>query len=214
MGKCPCMTENKQRHSWMNPQKSQRFSSQSASFAANGYGTNKRLARRLLITGRPRSEWNHRLMARLLMEQTRRQRPLRAHAETNPSPSTEHTAPLTLLCFTSAARPPCPQPSRHPRRHLLKKKKKKRESEKEAFIRWTVELTKKTHTAPMCFTAGNRVCRRLVSLLCTKQSISFRGSCLAVIASIRQQSSEDECGRRGGREGGRQGGGGEQGRSN
>lgn len=72
---------------------------------------------------------------------------------------------------------------------------KKRESEKEEFIQWTVELTKKTHTATMYFTAGNRVCRRLVSLLCTKQSISFRGSCLAVIASIRQQSSEDECGR-------------------
>lgn len=68
---------------------------------------------------------------------------------------------------------------------------KKRESEREAFIQWTVELTKKTHTAPMCFTAGNRVCRWLVSLLCTKRSISFRGSCLA---SIRQQSSEDECG--------------------
>lgn len=104
---------------------SQRFSSQSASFAANRYGTNKRLALRLLITGRPRSEWNRCLMARLLTEQTRSQRPLRTHAETNPSSSTKHTAPLTLLCFTSAARPPCPQPSRHRRRHHLLKKKKK-----------------------------------------------------------------------------------------
>lgn len=118
------MTENKQRHSWMNLQMSQRSSSQSASFAVNGFGTNKRLARQLLITGRPWSEWNRCLMARLLTEQKRSQRPLRTHAETNPSPSTERTASLTLLCFTSAARPPCPQPSRrHCRRHhhLLKK---------------------------------------------------------------------------------------------
>lgn len=127
---CSSMTENKQRNSWMNLQMSQRFSSQSASFAASGFGTNKRLARRLLITGRPWSEWNHRLMARLLTEQKRSQRPLRTHAETNPSASTEHTASLTLLCFTSAARPLCPQPSHHRRHHLLKKKK----SEKEAFI--------------------------------------------------------------------------------
>lgn len=121
------MTENKQRNSWMNPRMSQRLSSQSASFVANGFRTNKRLVRRLLITGRPWSEWNDRLMARLLTEQKRSQRPLRTHAETNPSTSSEHTASLTLLCFTSAAHPPCPQLSRHRRRrhHLLKKKKRK-----------------------------------------------------------------------------------------
>lgn len=122
--RCSSMTENKQRNSWINQQTSQRFSSQSASFAASGFGTNKTISAPVINHGStlvrvespPDGPSTHRAKTEpTAIKDTRKNKSI-------PIDRTHGT--IDFAAFTSAARPPCPQPSRHLRHHLLKKNEK------------------------------------------------------------------------------------------